>query len=375
MPTVAVTTPTASYNVVIGSDLLPTLRRRLAALRDGRTPRLFVVTSPEIWRLWSEPFLSSFAGHPAPEPLFLPPGEPHKRLRQIEHLAEQLSRARADRDTLLLAFGGGIVGDITGFLAAVYMRGIPFVQIPTTLLAQVDSSVGGKTGVNLSTGKNLVGSFHQPLAVFADTSLLRTLPVRELRAGLEESVKAAIIRSLPLFRFLETNADAILTPDHPAHRKAITHVIASSVRIKADVVAADERESGLRMILNFGHTLGHAIEAATRYSKLLHGEAIGWGMIAATRLALTRGTLSPASAKRIERLVLRYGPLPPFRIPAARLVALTAGDKKSRSGVLSFVLPTDIGSVEVVRDITEAELLIAAREVLTLAAGQLSATA
>ena len=370
MPTVAVITPTASYNVVIGSDLLPTLRRRISILAGNRTPRLFVVTSPEIWRLWSTDFLASFAGHPAPEPLFLPPGEPHKRLRQIEHLAEQLSRARADRDTLLIAFGGGIVGDVTGFLAAIYMRGLPFIQVPTTLLAQVDSSVGGKTGVNLSTGKNLIGSFHQPLAVFADTALLRTLPTRELRAGLMESVKAAIICSPRLFRFLELNADAILNPDHPGHAKAITHVIAASVRIKADVVAADEREAGLRMILNFGHTLGHAIEAATRYRALLHGEAIGWGMIAATRLALARNTLAPATARRVEQLIFRYGPLPTFRVPAARLVALTAGDKKSRSGVLSFILPTDLGAVHAVRDITEPELLAAARDVLTLAAGQ-----
>ena len=375
MPTVAVTTPSASYNVVIGSDLLPSLRRRLTPLVGPRTPRLFVVTSPDIWRLWSTEFLASFAGHSAPEPLFLPPGEPHKRLRQIEQLAEQLSRARADRDTLLLAFGGGIVGDVTGFLAAIYMRGLPFVQVPTTLLAQVDSSVGGKTGVNLSTGKNLVGSFHQPLAVFADTALLQTLPPREFRAGLMESVKAAIICSPKLFRFLELNADAILNPDHPAHRKAITHVIAASVRIKADVVAADEREHGLRMILNFGHTLGHAIEAATRYRKLLHGEAIGWGMIAATRLAVTRGTLAPATADRIERLIQQYGPLPAFRVPATRLVALTAGDKKARSGVLSFILPTDLGTVHAVRDVTEPELLAAARDILTLAAAQVPQSA
>ncbi len=375
MPTVAVQTPTANYRVVIGGDLLRTLRRRVGALVPDLHPRLFVVTSPEIWRLWSAPFLASFAGHAAPQPLFLPAGEPHKRLRSVEALAEQLSGARADRDTLLLAFGGGIVGDVTGFLAAIYMRGVPFVQIPSTLLAQVDSSVGGKTGVNLRTGKNLIGSFHQPLAVFADTDLLRTLPPRELRAGLQESIKAGVIRSPRLFRYLESHADAILNHDHPDHAKSLTDVITASVRIKAEVVHADERELGLRMILNFGHTLGHAIEAATNYTQLLHGEAIAWGMIAATRLALARGILAPSIADRIERLILRYGPLPGFRASAAKLVQLTAGDKKSRSGVLSFILPTAIGSVERVRDVTEPELLAAAISILELAAGHLHAPA
>ena len=369
MPSVAVSTPSAQYLVHVAGGLIPTLRRRLAnLLAPGPVPRLFVVTSPEIWQLWSSEFLASFAGHPQPEPLFLPAGEVHKRLATVERLAEQLSRAGADRDTLLIALGGGIVGDITGFLAAIYMRGLRFVQIPSTLLAQVDSSVGGKTGVNLRTGKNLIGSFHHPLAVFADTDLLRTLPARELRAGLQESVKAGIIRSPKLFRYLEANADAVLDPQHADHISALKQVIAGSVRIKAEVVDADEREGGLRMILNFGHTLGHAIEAATGYKQLLHGEAIGWGMLAATRLAVSRGVLPPAEAGRIERLILRYGPLPSFTAPARKLVALTAGDKKNRSGVLSFVLPVRIGEVAFVRDVTQAELLAAAQSVLAEAA-------
>ncbi len=368
MPTVAVSTPSASYKVHIGGGLLETLARRLRTLAPAHRP--FVITSPEVWQLWQTLFLASFPADAAPHPLFLPPGEPHKRLRSVEALAEQLSRARADRNTLLLALGGGIVGDVTGFLAAVYMRGVPFVQLPSTLLAQVDSSVGGKTGVNLRTGKNLLGAFHHPLAVFADTGLLRTLPPRELRAGLQESIKAGIIRSSALFRHLEQSADTILNPAAPGHTEALTRVIADSVRIKAAVVHADERESGLRMILNLGHTLGHAIEAATGYTQLLHGEAIGWGIIAATRLALARHALAPAAAHRIEHLILRYGPLPPFRASAAKLVDLTAGDKKSRSGVLSFVLPTGVGSVEIVRDVTPAELHHAATEVLTLASQQ-----
>ena len=370
VPTVAVSTEHASYNVHVGSGLLASLRRRIQALPTAQGRPQFVVTSPEIWRLWSPALLSSFRGHPTPEPLFLPVGESHKRLRSVEQLAEALSRARADRDTLLLALGGGIVGDVTGFLAAIYMRGIPFVQIPTTLLAQVDSSVGGKTGVNLRTGKNLLGSFHHPLAVFADTDTLGTLPARELRAGLQEAVKAGVICSPSLFRLLERQAPVLLDPAHPDHSRALSQVITASVRIKAEVVHADEREAGLRMILNFGHTLGHAIEAATGYKQLLHGEAIGWGMIAATRLALSRGTIASGPAERIEQLILRYGPLPRFRASAERLVALTAGDKKSRSGVLSFILPAAVGTVARVRDVTQPELLAAAKSVLTLAAHQ-----
>ncbi len=364
VPTIPVTTPTASYQVHVGSGLLASLGRRTRTLTSGRSPRVFVVTSPEIWRLWSTDFLAGFPAGSAPQPLFLPAGESHKRLAAVERLAEQLARVRADRDTLLIAFGGGIVGDVTGFLAAIYMRGLDFIQVPTTLLAQVDSSVGGKTGVNLLAGKNLVGSFHHPLAVFADTDLLRTLPARELRAGMHESVKAGIIRSPRLFSYLEANAATLLDPEHAGHIKALSHVIAASVRIKAEVVDADEREHGLRMILNFGHTLGHAIEAATGYKQLLHGEAIGWGMIAATRLAVTRGLLAEAEGARIERVLHSFGPLPPFSASARKLVALTGSDKKTRSGVLSFILPTAIGTVISVRDVSAADLLPIAESIL-----------
>jgi 3-dehydroquinate synthase len=266
----------------------------------------------------------------------------------------------------LVAFGGGVVGDMTGFLAAIYMRGVPYVQVPTTLLAQVDSSIGGKTGSNLAAGKNLIGSFHHPLDVLADTDLLATLPAAELRAGLQESVKAGVIYDAKLFAYLERNADAVLAGD----AKALTHVVAASVRVKADVVANDERESGLRMILNYGHTLGHAIEAATGYKQLLHGEAVGWGSIAATRLGWMRGMIGERDAERIIALILRYGPLSSFRATAEKLVALTASDKKNRSGTLSFVLPKKIGVVEIVRDVTKDEMLAAAEGMLALMRSQ-----
>jgi 3-dehydroquinate synthase len=281
-------------------------------------------------------------------------------MSSVESLAQQLATAGADRDSLLLTFGGGVLGDITGFLAAIYMRGIRYVQIPTTLLAQVDSSIGGKTGVNLVAGKNLIGSFHHPQAVFADTDVLATLPPAQLRAGLQESIKAGIIYDAKLFRYMEQNADAILAGDPTA----LTRVVADSVRVKADVVSKDEKETGLRMILNFGHTIGHAIEAATNYKQLLHGEAIAWGSIAALNVATARETLSQEDSDRIANLILRYGPLPKFKATAAKLVALTSRDKKNRSGVRSFVLPTLIGKTEIVRDVTESELLAATQAML-----------
>ena len=368
MPSIPLQTPSASYSITIAPGLLATVARRLAKLAPGRRLRMFLVTSPEIWALWSAPVLASFGAvrQDPPMVLFLPAGEASKRLSSIERLCEQLAEAGADRDTLLLALGGGVVGDMTGFLAAIYMRGIPYVQLPTTLLAQVDSSIGGKTGANLRAGKNLVGSFHHPLAVLADTDTLRTLPPAQLRSGLQESIKAGIIYDARLFRYLEANAATILDPDSPEHTAALTRVVAASVRVKADVVSKDERESGLRMILNFGHTLGHAIETATGYGTLIHGEAVAWGSIAATRLALARGMLSPGDADRIERLILRYGPLPRFKAHPVKLVDLTARDKKNRGGALSFILPTAIGKVEIVRDVTHGELLAAAEAMLAL---------
>jgi len=364
VPVIPVKTPSANYNVTIGSNLLHTLHPRLRKLNPGKPFRPFIITSPNIWALWSKPFLASFKEPPTV--LFHPAGESHKRLASVESLAQQLSTAGADRDSLLLAFGGGVIGDITGFLSAIYMRGIRYVQIPTTLLAQVDSSIGGKTGVNLAAGKNLIGSFHHPQAVFADTDLLRTLPSAELRAGLQESIKAGVIYDAKLFRYMEQNAEVILNTKTNADTTALTKVVAASVRVKADVVSKDEKESGLRMILNFGHTIGHAIEAATNYKQLLHGEAVAWGSIAALNVARARNTLNQKDTDRVTNLILRYGPLPPFKATAEKLVALTARDKKNRSGIRSFVLPTAIGQTEILRDVTEPELLSATNSMLNL---------
>jgi 3-dehydroquinate synthase len=359
---IAVQTPSATYEVEIGANLLESVGTRLDMLLSGgiRTgkQRAFVVTSPEIDRLWGAHLDRGFPAPPTR--LIVPAGEEHKRLTTIERLTEELAQHGADRDSVLIALGGGVIGDMTGFLAAMYMRGIRYIGVPTTLLAQVDSSLGGKTGVNLAAGKNLVGAFHHPLAVYSDTATLATLPPAELRAGLQESIKAGIIRDRNLFDFLEANSAAVLAGD----RNALTHVVAASVRVKADVVSADERESGLRMILNLGHTLGHAIEAATNYKQLLHGEAVAWGMIAAISIATKRNTVSAAEADRMARVIRAYGPMHPFTANAADLVALTAKDKKNRSGARSFVLPVGIGDATIVKDVSEAELLDAATQIV-----------
>ena len=361
--TVTVRTPHVSYDVEIGTGLLASVGARVDALLQGGLragkQRAFVVSSPEILSLWGNELAGGFATPPVT--LTVLSGESQKRMATVERLLEELAENGADRDSVLIAFGGGVLGDMTGFLAAVYMRGIRYVQVPTTLLAQVDSSIGGKTGVNLAAGKNLAGAFHHPLAVYADVSTLCTLGPDELRAGLQESIKAGIIRDAKLFALLERERERVLASEVGL----LGDVVAASVKVKADVVSADERESGLRMILNFGHTLGHAIEAATAYKQLLHGEAVAWGMLAAIRIAEVRSLITTRDADRMQNLIRAYGRMKPFRADAEQLVALTAKDKKNRSGARSFILPTGIGSVTIVRDVSERELLGAASEVVS----------
>jgi 3-dehydroquinate synthase len=355
---IPVQTASASYTVTTGSGLLASLEKHIHRASNRKPQSVFVLTSPEIWALWGKRFLASFKVEPTV--LFLPRGESHKNLRSVETLLRQMAEARGDRSSVLIAFGGGIVGDVGGFLAAIYMRGIDYVQVPTTLLAQVDSSIGGKTGVNLPEGKNLVGSFHHPRAVFADVDLLQTLPDRELRAGLFESIKAGIIRDAKLFTFMERNSSEILGRE----TKALERVISASIRMKADVVGQDEHESGLRMILNLGHTVGHAIESVTKYRKLLHGEAVAWGMIAALQIAQARGLVNAAKAERISRTIHLYGPLPPLRLKSSALVEATARDKKNRAGVRRFILPKGIGDSVIVQDVSVEELDFACQAML-----------
>jgi 3-dehydroquinate synthase len=359
--TLPIQTASATYNVLLGEGLLAGLPLQLRAIFGERPRRTFVVTAPEVWALWSEAFLAGFALNESPAVLQLPAGEHHKRLAALERLAQQLATAGADRSSVLIAFGGGVIGDVTGFLAAIYMRGIDFIQVPTTLLAQVDSSVGGKTGVNLAAGKNLIGSFHHPRLVLADTTVLRTLPPAELRAGLFESLKAGLIYDAALFEFIEQHTESLLRQE----AAPLTHVIAESVRIKACVVSQDEREAGLRMILNFGHTVGHAIEALTHYRGLLHGEAVGWGMRVAVEASRMR-ELPSAEADRILAAIDAFG-LPPLpRLTARRLLNAAAGDKKRIGGIRHFVLLERIGQAQVVNDLTDGELLQAIQRGLRL---------
>ena len=266
--------------------------------------------------------------------------EAAKNLHTVESLARALTRAGADRKSLLVAIGGGVVGDVAGFVAASYLRGIALVQIPTTVVAQVDSSIGGKTGVNLPEGKNLVGAFYPPRLVITDPELLRTLPEREFRGGLAEVIKHAIIADKKMFEYLEKNLDQVKRRD----RNALDELIPRNVRIKADVVSRDERESGLREILNFGHTFAHALESVTKYRRYQHGEAVAWGMMAAALLGHEVGVTPADDVSRIVALVRRMGPLPPWpRVSAATLIEAMRSDKKARGGKLRFVLVPRVG--------------------------------
>jgi len=286
--------------------------------------------------------------------LLFPGGEERKRISEVETLAEQMVELGGDRTSLVIAFGGGIVTDLGGFLAAIFMRGIPLIQVPTTLLAQVDAGVGGKTGANLASGKNLVGAFHQPLAVLIDPDLLATLPEREYRAGLAEVIKCGIILDDSLFRMLYDRHEAVKAREP----RVVAHCIAESVRIKCEVVSADEKESGLRRILNFGHTIGHALEAETSYARFLHGEAVALGMKAAVHLSHVTGYLSAEDSVDVLECIERYGPWPSAKdLSAQRVFSHLRKDKKTLQGTVHFVLASRIGETQVVNGIDDRLVL------------------
>ncbi len=359
---VPVSTPSRSYEVLIGRGVLEAAGETLGTIIAGR--RTIVVTAPAIRRRWAKVLLQSLMKAGIPTLLLeMPDGEPAKRLTTLEKLAEKMVKAGADRGAVLLALGGGVVGDVTGFLASIYMRGVDVIQVPTTVLAQVDAAIGGKTGVNLRSGKNLLGTFHQPRAVLIDPAVLSTLPSREYRAGLYESLKCGIIGDPGLFRLFEDRRREILDRDP----EVVEQVIADSVRLKASVVSADEKEGGLRQVLNLGHTIGHAIEAETRYQQLLHGEAVAWGMVAATHIALSTGRLDSVIAGRISNAVLSVGGLPKMNVQPTNIVKRLRSDKKTRQGVVHFILPREIGKVEIVNDVPEAVVKSAVKEIAKLA--------
>jgi 3-dehydroquinate synthase len=352
-----VTTPQRTYPAVVERGAIA----RLPEFLPPKHGRIVVVSTRDVWPLHGGQVRAALGSREF-ETLYFAGGEENKRFAHIEQLADQMVECGADRSSVVIAFGGGIVTDMAGFLAAIFMRGIPVIQIPTTLLAQVDAAIGGKTGVNLAIGKNLIGSFHQPLAVLIDPAVLATLPAREYRAGLYEIIKAGVIASEPLFRILTDRRRDVLAqaPD------VLDRIIGEAVRIKAEVVSADERESGLRRILNFGHTFGHAMEAETKYTKFLHGEAVSWGMRAASVLAHDLGILCDADRGAILDLLDAYGPIPSCAgIGRAELQIRLLKDKKTIQQRVHFVLPVKIGAVEVRSDVPIAAVQKAIDQALT----------
>jgi 3-dehydroquinate synthase len=338
---IQVQTSAENYSVVCGRGILSAAAREISRL--GRFSSVHIVSSPKAWRAVKNSVPLRFAAAGPAKIHLSDDAEARKNLQSVEALTRALSRAGADRGALLIAVGGGVVGDVAGFVAASYLRGIALVHVPTTLVAQVDSAIGGKTGVNLPEGKNLVGAFYPPRLVLADTKVLRTLPDREFRSGLAEVIKYGIIADAHLFAYLESNMERILHRD----AAALAYIIPRCAEIKARVVSRDERESGLREILNFGHTFAHALESVTKYRVFRHGEAVAWGIMAAALLGHEAGITSAKDAARIISLTRRMGPLPPW--PGAtpqKLISAMRSDKKTRSGKLRFVLSPALGKAQ-----------------------------
>lgn len=337
-----------AYPVIIGAGVIESLPRELEA--RGLGPRRVIVSSPAVWDLHAPRIRKAGTEK---SPVLVEDGERFKNLQTVGRVYEALIKAEADRSTVVIAMGGGVIGDLVGFAAATYLRGIRVVHVPTTLLAQVDSAIGGKTGVNHALGKNLIGAFHPPSLVMADPLVLGTLPRREFRAGLYEVIKYGVIAEPALLDRLGAALHDVFNrePD------AVTPLVATSCRIKADVVSADERESGQRRILNFGHTVGHALEAVTRYRRYRHGEAVGYGMLAALALGAARGVTPASLHNRVHGLITQLGPLPSIAdISAKEVVAAIRHDKKVVAGTLHFVAATGPGQTAELTDVTEKEL-------------------
>jgi 3-dehydroquinate synthase len=337
-----------TYEVQIAQGL----SRQLDTVFDaaGLPTRRFVVSSPQVWRLHGDAIASGLTSE---EPILVPDGERYKTLQTATRVYDALLRAEADRGSAIVAVGGGVIGDLAGFVAATYLRGVALAHVPTTLLAQVDSCIGGKVGVNHTLGKNLIGAFHAPTAVAVDPAVLATLPRREFRAGLYEVVKYGVIADVELFGRVERDLPLLFARE-PA---PLMPVIAASGRIKAAVVEADEREHGVRRLLNFGHTAGHALEAITKYRRFRHGEAIAYGMLAAARLGVARKVTETALEERLQRLIVQMGPLPPVGdLVAAQALEAIRHDKKVVNGRLKFVAAKTIGDAVVLDDVSEDEL-------------------
>ena len=342
-----------SYDILVGSDVLPELGRIVAGEDWGKD--IYIITDPLVNDLYGDKLRRGLKAFKV-QTLEVPRGERYKNLKVASKLYDDLVKLSAHRDSLIIALGGGVIGDLAGFVAATYMRGINYIQVPTTLLAQVDAAIGGKTAVNHPKCKNLIGCFFQPKLVFIDIQTLTTLPSRELRTGLAEVVKYGGIEDADFFKFLEANShhlntNAFESPDTlRAALKVWQIIVTESAKIKAGVVEKDEREAGLRMILNFGHTIGHALETLTKYKEYNHGEAVAMGMVAAAKVANRRRMISQDTVQRIANLLDKLGlPTEIEKLPSKKITRSLAIDKKVRGGKVQFVLPERIGKV-VIKD-------------------------
>ena len=351
MRTLTVDIKDQPYPIHIGAGLLDRADLITPHLAQKRVA---IVTNTTVGPLYSARLRAALAASGVESfEIVLPDGEVHKNWQTLNQIFDQLIEKRCERKTTLIALGGGVVGDMTGFAAATYQRGVPYIQIPTTLLAQVDSAVGGKTAINHPQGKNMIGAFYQPKLVLADTGLLKTLPNREFSAGMAEVIKYGLIRDLPFFEWLEANMGRVMAREP----EALVHAIYESCRNKAEVVAQDEKETGIRAILNLGHTFGHAIETATNYKKWLHGEAVAMGTMLAAKLSEAQGMSDVTTLARIKNLlVCAKLPIEAPNLGTRTYLSYMAGDKKTENGRLRLVLPVGLGNVIVTDNIPEANL-------------------
>lgn len=341
-----------SYDILLGSGILGKVGEALFQVLQPS--RVVLITHPSLFQLYGDRVLAGLKRQGwETDVIEVPEGETSKTLKQAEKIFNRLLDFECDRKSVLVALGGGVIGDLAGFVAATFQRGVPFVQVPTTLLSQVDSSVGGKTAVNHPKGKNMIGAFYQPCLVVADLDTLQTLPQKEFRAGLAEVIKYGVISDASLFGYLEKNIEKIVQLD----KECLAHIVKTSCAIKAEVVEKDERESHYRMILNFGHTLGHAIEVLTEYSRFLHGEAVAIGMVYAAKLSRQLGKCREAVPQRLDRLVRKCGlPADLPDLDSNAVIESIYRDKKTVNRKIKFILAKEIGVVEIIKDMPEEEI-------------------
>ena len=351
MKTLEVDLGSRSYPIFIGTDLIdkPELFKGCE-----KSTSIYIVTNTTVAPLYAQRLTKTLETFGKPvRTIVLPDGESYKDWKNLQLIFDDLLKFGADRQTILIALGGGVIGDMTGFAAASFMRGIRFIQVPTTLLAQVDSSVGGKTGINHPLGKNMIGSFHQPIAVIADLNTLKTLPARELSAGLAEVIKHGAIADAPFLDWIESNTPALLACD----TEAMSHAVLRSCEIKSAVVSADEKEGGIRATLNFGHTFGHAIEAGLGYGEWLHGEAVGCGMVLGADLSCRLNYISKAEVDRLSKIIKSMNlPVTPPKFGAQRYMELMQVDKKTEGGQIRYVLLEKIGKAQI-KSVSDSEVI------------------